>query len=140
MWIGNKFIIKMFSKTGFYSSRLYNHMCFLRHGCSSGNCLIYINDMKKISSPLPKEFWVPTGFFFQRRVAENSLSEPFKDIFTNHFKIGFLFRLLGLIFGFPSLLVPMLKSINLMAHTGNIRQYYRILRYTPSLLTISSLL
>jgi len=42
--------------------------------------------MKKNPSPLPKEFWVPTGFFSKMEVAENSLSKTFKDIFTNHFK------------------------------------------------------
>jgi hypothetical protein len=29
---------------------------------------------------------VPTGFFPKMEVAENSPSEPFKDIFTNSFK------------------------------------------------------
>ena len=67
---------------------------------------------------------MPTGFFFPKmEVAENSLSEPHMGIFSNHFKtvdmlhfktVDLLYRLLGLIFGFPSFLVPMLKSINLM--------------------------
>jgi len=96
--------------------------------------------MKKNSSPLHKEFWVPTGFLFQRQVAKNSLSEPFKDFFTDHFKTVHFCSEYGLIFGFPPLLVPMLKRINLMAHTGTIRQYCGILRYKPNLLTISSLL
>jgi hypothetical protein len=39
----------MFPKTGFYSSRLYNDMCFLRDGWSSGDYLNDINDMKKNS-------------------------------------------------------------------------------------------
>lgn len=71
----------MFPKTGFYNSRQYNGTCFLRDGWLSDDCLSDMNDMKKKS----KEFWVPTGLFPKTVVAENSLSEPFKDIFTNNF-------------------------------------------------------